>query len=104
MNLKYSNKASEIAFVEAFNETSVVRNWLIQKLGCYCLETEQSTLEIMIDPWSKTEKPSFAWGIYKEEMDEYGVISGSEKVGIINGGLIYRGKSDNDIDTYSSHT
>lgn len=100
MNLLFTDTKANVAFSTALNESQVVRNWITQKLGTYIIADKKVTMEVMIDPWTKTEKPSYAWAIYSEEVDGYGlVISGCEKKHILNGGLIYRGD-----DNYSSHT
>ena len=100
MNLKYTEKMSEKAFVEALEESKVVQNWLINRLTGYINVKGQVTLEIGIDPWTKTEKPSFGWAIYSCPVDSYGEpVHPAEFTGIINGGLIYRGEGN-----YSSHT
>ena len=100
MNLKYSEKTSERAFVEALEESKVVQNWLLNRLTGYINVNDQVTLEIGIDPWTKTDKPSFCWAIYSQPIDDYGKpVQPVELKGIINGGLIYRGE-----DNYSSHT
>lgn len=104
MNLKYSDKKSEFAFKEALYESSVVQNWLVNKLTGYSLEDKIVTLEIGIDPWTKTEKTSYVWAIYAQEIDKDSGWVKPELIGTINGGLIYRGKNDKDVDTYSSHT
>lgn len=99
MNLKYSDKDSEREFHDALEGSPVVRNWLINRLLAYSYDDRQATLEIGVDPWTKTEKTSFSWAIYTQPMDDYGVIAGAQLTGVINGGLIYRGD-----DNYSSHT
>jgi len=106
MNLKYSDKKSEAAFTEALYESSVVQNWLINRLTGYDqLKKCQVTLTIGIDPWSKTDKTSYVWAIYKQELDDNENLIPDQALSvIINGGLIYRGKNEKGVDTYSSHT
>ncbi|MHA1220155.1 MAG: hypothetical protein ACTSQB_00300 [Candidatus Heimdallarchaeota archaeon] len=100
MNLIFSNKKSDIEFTEALDNSSVVQNWLINRLGGYQNVKGKVVLEIGIDPWSKTEKTSFVWAIYACHVDEhYELINGKNFEHIINGGLIHRGE-----DNYSSHT
>lgn len=100
MNLKFTDKTSEISFTNALKESKVVQNWLINKLSDYQKVSVQVTLEIQIDPWTKTEKPSYNWSIYSQKIDDYGLpINKDEFKGILNGGLIHRGDNN-----YSSHT
>ena len=100
MNLKFSNKESDEKFCDALYESTVVRNWLVQKLSSYNNINGKVTLEIGIDPWTKTEKTSYNWAIYTEETDEYGIVApGKDAEFLINGGLIHRGEEN-----YSSHT
>ena len=100
MNLIYSNRTSEKEFVEALYNSKVVQNWLINRLTGYNETEKQVTLEIGIDPWTKTEKTSFVWAIYSQPVDVNGdAIRDSESKFIINGGLIHRGEEN-----YSSHT
>jgi len=100
MNLKFSKKEADTAFTEALYNSQVVKNWLVNKMSSYESVDNQVTLEIDIDPWTKTELPSFGWAIYSQEIDNYGqVIKESEFKPLINGGLIHRGE-----DQYSSHT
>lgn len=100
MNLKFNSKEADEQFCDALYSSSVVQNWLINKLTGYNNVTGSVTLEVGIDPWTKTEKTSFDWCIYTEEVDEYGVIvPGKDAEFLINGGLIHRGEQN-----YSSHT
>lgn len=106
MNLVFENKDSDKRFCEALYESKVVQNWLVNRLTAYQpVDAKQHTLEIGLDPWVKTEKPSFVWAIYSVKTDIHGnPKSGGEYDSIINGGLIYRGKNEDGNDTYSSHT
>ena len=99
MNLVFTDKISDVAFCDALEDSQVVKNWLLNRLTNYTNNLNKVTMEIGIDPWSKTEKPSFNWNIYWREIDSYGLTIGEECNHIINGGLIYRGD-----DNYSSHT
>lgn len=99
MNLIFSDKMSDDAFCEAVEESQVAKNWLINRITGYHENKNRVTLEIGIDPWTKTERPSFNWAIYWQEVDGYGQVINEEFNHIINGGLIYRGE-----DNYSSHT
>ena len=100
MNIKFTNKMADVAFTQALNDSTVVKNWLENKMLGYCSVENQVTLEIDIDPWSKTELPSFVWAIYSQKIDTYGqLIKEDEYKPLINGGLIYRGEQN-----YSSHT
>ena len=101
MNVVFLNKMADIAFTKALNNSQVVKNWIACKMSDYCGVEDQVTLEIDIDPWIKTELPSFNWAIYSQKIDNYGQVLNSEVEfeHIINGGLIYRGENN-----YSSHT
>lgn len=96
MNLILSNPETDSAFNEALSNSQVARNWLINKLGSYISEdNKEYFLEVMIDPWTKTDKPSFCWDIYYHTPDD----SDAEYHSVMNGSLVYRGN-----DNYSSHT
>ncbi len=96
MNLILSNPETDSAFNEALTSSQVVRNWLIGKLGAYISEdNKEYFIEITIDPWTKTDKPSFTWDIYYHTSEDIN----AEYHSVMNGGLIYRGN-----DNYSSHT
>ena len=99
MNLIFSDKLSDDTFCDALEDSQVVKNWLLNRLTNYTNNKSRVTIEIGIDPWTKTEKPSFNWAIYWQKTDGYGQIIDTELNHIINGGLIYRGD-----DNYSSHT
>lgn len=99
MNLVFTDKLSDDAFSDALEDSQVVKNWLLNRLTNYTNNKNSVSIEIGIDPWTKTEKPSFNWAIYWQEVDGYGQVINQEYNHIINGGLIYRGD-----DNYSSHT
>lgn len=100
MNIKFTTKQADSAFNQALIDSQVVKNWFMNRVTGYDNVEAQVTLEINIDPWTKTEKPSFDWAIYSQPIDEYGLVeNGNTFKNIINGGLIYRGD-----DNYSSHT
>ena len=100
MNVIFDCKKSQTAFIEALDESQVVKNWLLSKLLSYMNNPNMMNLHIGIDPWTKTEKPSFTWAISQQAVDSYGVVKNpTEFKRVINGGLIYRGDNN-----YSSHT
>lgn len=105
MDIKFSNKESDVSFSEALANSKAVQVWIVNRMIGYNTHSEKVTLEICIDNFTKGDLDSYDWAIYSQPMDNYGIVSPqADKRPIINGGLIYRGLDNDGDHSYSSHT